>query len=524
MPRPIACSFGFLLFLGIAACQSPPPSDPVTQAANPRGSERQRIAAIERAWAEVRSGKVAAAAIRPETKDIAWSTANPASVRVAAFDALLADPDAASLEETRALVRLRLARERDPAVVAYLARVAQDRDWTDASPALVRALSQPMPGVAALDRPERRALLALHDQSDVRDIAWRVFLDPGPEAAQTPDGVRRARLDAWTVLDQEDADASFRRERLATESLAIQGANPATPDADKSLRPIIDALRAASHDLRVLPGHGDELAWLLDLHASADKLDKAWWQECTSAVAALDPSLSGALHLRHIEPVRWATRHHPAWLSLDRAALLTEIASRLDRRQHHSRRARDHEGLAPRPIDDRFESWRGDLSWGDALSILVVDEALHAPGVAAALLEQAEKDRQDSTTEYGGVLIARQESPTSAPPQSAEASPDYRAVLFVPRPGQREGDQKFIASADMLAQSHRALAHYHFHAQRPRNAEYAGPSGGDLHYATRQGRTCLVFTTVADGTLNADVYHPGGATIDLGELRAAPKR
>lgn len=493
----------------------------MTDAANPRGSERQRIAAIEQAWAEVREGRVAAAAIRPETKDIAWSTTNPASVRLAAFDALLADPDPASLEETRGLVRLRLARETNPIVVAYLAGVAQKRSWTDASPALVRALSQSMPGVEPLDRPERRALLALHPQRDFNDIVWGVFLDPGPEAAQTPDGVRRARLDAWTVLDHNDPNGTFRRERIADRPST---ATSSSADVEKSIRPILDALLAASRDLRVLPGHGDELAWLLDLLASSEKLDKDWWQSATCAVASLDASRTGPLHLRHIEPIRWATHHRAAWLWLDRAALLSEIGSRLDGRDHHTRRARDYEGLAPRPIDDRFESWRDDLSWGDALAILVVDEALRSPGIAAALLEQAEKDREDTTTEYGGVLIAREESATNGSPQAPEASPDFRAVLFVPRPGQRESDQKFIASVDMLAQSHRALAHYHFHAQRPRNAEYAGPSGGDLLYATHQGRACLVFTSVADGTLNADVYQPGGATIDLGEVRVSPKQ
>lgn len=493
----------------------------MTDAANARGSERQRIAAIEQAWSEVREGRVAPAAIRPETKDIAWSTANPASVRLAAFDALLADPDPVSLEETRGLVRLRLARETNPKVVAYLAEVAQKRSWSDASPALIRALSQSMPGVEPLNRPERRALLALHPQRDFNDIVWGVFLDPGAEAAQTPDGVRRARLDAWTVLNQNDPDGTFRRERIAGGSSMVASTSA---DAEKSVRPILDALFAASSNLRVLPGHGDELAWLLDLHASSDKLDKAWWQDATSAVASLDASRTGPLHLRHIEPIRWTTHHRAAWLGLDRAALLSEVGSRLDGRAHHTRRARDYEGLAPRPIDDRFESWRGDLSWGDALAILVVDEALRSPGIATALLEQAEKDRQDATTEYGGVLIARGESTTDAPSQTSQTLTDFRAVLFVPRPGQRESDQKFIASADMLAQSHRALAHFHFHAQRPRNAEYAGPSGGDLLYATHQGRTCLVFTSVADGTLNADVYQPGGATIDLGEVRLSPKR
>jgi hypothetical protein len=71
----------------------------------------------------------------------------------------------------------------------------------------------------------------------------------------------------------------------------------------------------------------------------------------------------------------------------------------------------------------------------------------------------------------------------------------------------------------MLRAGDAALFHYHFHAQRPDNRDYAGPSNGDLVYADRFGRACLVFTTVDEGVLNADYYQPGGARLDLGMLR-----
>ena len=71
----------------------------------------------------------------------------------------------------------------------------------------------------------------------------------------------------------------------------------------------------------------------------------------------------------------------------------------------------------------------------------------------------------------------------------------------------------------MIEQGDRSLAHYHFHAQEPRNSSYAGPSPADLAYAARLGRTCLVFTSVGSDTLNADLYQPDGVVLDLGELR-----
>jgi hypothetical protein len=71
----------------------------------------------------------------------------------------------------------------------------------------------------------------------------------------------------------------------------------------------------------------------------------------------------------------------------------------------------------------------------------------------------------------------------------------------------------------MLTAGATALAHFHFHVQRDDNADYAGPSEGDVGYAQDQGRACVVFTSVRAGVLNADYYQPGGITIDLGEVR-----
>lgn len=106
---------------------------------------------------------------------------------------------------------------------------------------------------------------------------------------------------------------------------------------------------------------------------------------------------------------------------------------------------------------------------------------------------------------------------------AASFGSEATAVLYAPRPGQRMGDERFVASDDMLAASDCAIAHYHFHAQRVRNKEYAGPSGGDLQYAARYGRSCLVLTSVGEGVLGVDYYQPNGVVIDLGEIRAGTR-
>ena len=83
----------------------------------------------------------------------------------------------------------------------------------------------------------------------------------------------------------------------------------------------------------------------------------------------------------------------------------------------------------------------------------------------------------------------------------------------------RESDTSFVASPAMLTDSTTALAHYHFHVQSVRSGRYAGPSDGDMVYAARYGRACLVFTALDEETLGVDLYQPDGVVLDLGEIK-----
>ena len=91
--------------------------------------------------------------------------------------------------------------------------------------------------------------------------------------------------------------------------------------------------------------------------------------------------------------------------------------------------------------------------------------------------------------------------------------------IYSPRPTQRFGDQRFVAPEDMITQGDGAIFHYHMQVQDHNNGDYAGPSRGDVEYAARYGRSCLVFTFVNENTLNADYYQSDGARIDLGVLK-----
>jgi hypothetical protein len=159
---------------------------------------------------------------------------------------------------------------------------------------------------------------------------------------------------------------------------------------------------------------------------------------------------------------------------------------------------------------ETIEFHEGRLVWGDALLVLIAAEAAGDPRVAQAVFAQADSDRGDTSTEYGGAL---------APGDAGR----FSALSFPPRAAQRSGDNRFVASPEMLSGGATALFHYHFHVRSANEREFAGPSDGDLDYAERFGRSCLVFTAIGDDVLGLDYYQPDRAVIDLGEVRRPAK-
>src|SRR5439155_532896 len=127
------------------------------------------------------------------------------------------------------------------------------------------------------------------------------------------------------------------------------------------------------------------------------------------------------------------------------------------------------EGKNPGPVkSELLERRASELSWGDLLAILVIDEAIHQPQVVSALYAQAQADREDKTTEYGGLLAWKRGTPsTPTPTPTATTAPTPNAaehsvvMLYMPRGTQRVSDTKFIASDDMLTTGDLSLAHYH---------------------------------------------------------------
>jgi hypothetical protein len=495
---------GTLLTGGPVGCSgngSSMTGDPLTDIRNPEISVKARIESAQRARLAAESGAADGVETRRVLKDVAWTRRAPTELRLAVLEAIF--DDEAMEADSRSLAAYMLPLEQDEAVVAYIADVATQRDWTDLTPSLVRCLARRTSTLPDEQRPETTALRTLHAQRPLANIVLDVFLSPGVEGeTYGVDWAQLTRADAWDLLARLDSSGRLRA------GLLVSDAYESLTGESAKLR---DDLRACYKDLRTIPLNAAELTWLSRLRDPRRAANEAWWTQATSAVAMVPQENRPGLSLRHIEPIRWAAAHKPQLLTASRDELFSQLQLRLTGRKMHRRseRSRESDPLLQERLKRGEGTGRVTFSWADLLTILVIDDALATDSVRTSLFRQAELDMDDKTTEYGGTLGTA---------DTGESPGDMTARLFAPRPASRIGDERFVASADMLRSSDRALAHYHFHAQRWGNARYAGPSPDDRVYAWRQGRACLVITAIRSGVLAIDYYQPNGLILDLGEI------
>ncbi len=455
-------------------------SDPMADALSPTLANGKRVSAIGASVGMVERGEVERGAWREAMKKIAWSAATYSGVRIAAMDALVLDDEA----DSRSMLGLIVAREPQQAVVDWIATRAMEGGWVEMTGALVRRWSVPSAGREGPERIERRAVEALHPGRPVTEVVFEEFARPAPKGNVLEE---RRRTDAWAVLCRVDEDGSQTRALLAR------------MDGDAGGDAVTGALVLGARELRAVARTGEQLEWLLALR---EPERRAWWDEAAGVIAGLRAEQVEGFELRHASAVVWAKERRSAWLSAGREELLGELRARLAGRTAHQRLADQSEGMWAKR--ESLEHNEAQLVWGDVLLMLIATEAMADAGVVASIGEQVAADRKDTSTEYGGVLAAWGEG--------------FAAQSFPPRPAQRMGDNRFVASAELLAGGRTALLDYHFHARLADEKEYAGPSGGDKEYARVLGRSCLVFTSIRKGLLGVDYYQPNGATVDLGEI------
>lgn len=505
-------------------------ADPLADLRNKECTPEERVAAVDRAWADAQAGTLDIGAVREQFKTSLFLLSSTDDVRLRIVETLLKDEREEGVADTRNVLRLRVPRETSWPIIQRICDEAVKRNWTEMTPALVRSYSRKVSEPPDDQRPERAALLSLNPGKSIEEIVYDVFITNRDTGTATSDSAKylaeRARTDAWDLLGRLDKDGTKRAALLANDARVSTTPGAAVPGDKASPDTMLADLRAAAKDLRAVPLTGQELEWVRTLRSPGNTLNETWWKEATAAVARLNDEQAVGLEVRHAEPVRWASVYRADWLSMSRSQLAGELGQRLRGRMVHERSAEDGDFGTATP--ESIEYWDAKLVWGDFLTLLVIDEALKDPAVIAALLAQSETDRDNTKTEMGGAIEAAivadgsggsgGKSGGSGGSESAKTA-RFEARDYPPQVGSRSSDTKYIASERMIASTPRSLAHYHFHAQKEKNTDYAGPSNGDLEYAATYARNCLVFTSVGRNALGVDYYQRNKVRIDLGEVK-----
>jgi len=477
--------------------------EPLTVLRNPQRPTREREEAADAAWKQAQKSPEDKAAVRATFKEMVWSASLDPALRGKLYKLLASDTDPESIEDTRKLTRLMIPREPSREMELYLCQTAAAKGWTDCIPALIRSYSRPVPLVKDEDRAERIALIKLSGGTPLVEVVFGVFLNPPDEDPDSPaEFAARTRADAYDVLGRLDVSGAYRKRLLEDATL--------TPGDDS----VVSLLRRGVSQLKVIPISGDELRWLERLADPKNARNVAWWSEVQAIVATMPPEKLDGLQIRHLEPVRVASIYHPDLFAKDRSMLLSELKAVIGERKT-VQRSNEAQGTV-KAAKEQVEFWEHGLSWGDLLTIALLDRSVRQKDFVERMFVYVDLDRADTTTEYGGLILTTQNvgdgKATTGDPGKIVA------WLFPPRPGQRPNDTEFVAPEEMILSSDRAIAHFHFHVHRGRNSDVAGPSGADLAYAARSGRDCLVLTSVGTDELNVDYYQPNGVVIDLGTI------
>ncbi|MEX0777733.1 MAG: hypothetical protein WD042_18675 [Phycisphaeraceae bacterium] len=399
-------------------------------------------------------------------ESLLFDPGHPYDLRCFAVDELV------RLDESRfrQQVQQRITDLSDRQTLAYVCRYAVGAAWVGFTGPAIRSLARADEEPDADVRPQCAAIEALHPGQSVEHVVHEALAN-----VQQTYGID-VQVAAWTLVNRWYAPQAV---------VALLVRMP-------QHTPLVINLMACHRDLHALPTNREGVFWLLTLR---DGRHRAFWEAAKARVAGLDPAQARGLELRHMGVL----------LQLDQATLQVG-ADQLRRRAA--------EVLARRTRTAKLEAGRDEqllasLCWADLATLLMLDQAVRQPTVAAALFAQADADFADKSTEHGGVIAARRGS-------AADQAWQIVAMSFPPLT--RRHDMMFLPSPEMIEQLYTSLAHYHFHAHQHDNVEAAGPGRSDLALADRLRANCLVFTFIDRDYLHVSYYQPGGIVIDLGTL------
>jgi hypothetical protein len=404
-----------------------------------------------------------------------WRPGYAVEVREAAVDRL-AEYDPEGLRRT---LRQQLPRMTAWAGLTRLCEIIAERGWIELTPALVSSWARPsVLAPEETDRPEFIALAKLHGAENVPDVVFDLLVTSRRVSQQ---GLRTR---CWELLLRLGDIDRLRALLMETEL-----------PADDAF--MID-LQAGARELGIIPANREEILWLRSLRMPERA---AFWDEAVAAVGQLPERRRDALELRDLAVTVAAARHDPELLTIALDDLYARVESAVRAQRHYSHGSDIGRSSVRRR--ERLHEWKGELTWGDLAAMLIAARALDVPQVVAHLFDYADRDHEDESTEYGGVIALDEKG-------------RFEIIEFLPRV--REHDRRFNAPQAMLDAAYTAIFHFHLHAQRHRNEEYAGPGFGDQNYAENTRANCLVLTFVREDAMNVDFYRHGRVQVDLGVI------
>ena len=327
------------------------------------------------------------------------------------------------------------------------------------------------------DRPEYKALVQMYGDNAIVDLVFYSMLSSNTSWKQG------YRTRCWELLHRLD-----NREKII--DLLLSANIPANDSF------LLD-LKKAMNDLGIVPHRREEILWIRELLQPAYT---SFWKEATLAIAFLEESRRQTLELRDVPMTVSVYRHTPKYLQMCVQTILDEIEKKLESSIHYYE---TKGGGVFSSSTELFRTHKESLTWGDAVAITTALTAMMVPEVREHLFDYALRDHIDETTEYGGVI-------------ALDKKGRFEILEFEPKI--RHHDRRFNAPQDMFDAAYTALFHFHFHAQKIRNGDHAGPGMGDKAYAQNTRANCLVFTYVNEEIMNVDYYRHGNVVIDLGTI------
>lgn len=398
--------------------------------------------------------------------ELLWSDAQPTALRLYALDRLI-EFDGRAFWQT---ARRRILEVDQWEVLRPLIDRAATQQNPALTPMLVRSLARPSQIMSDQDRPELAAIASLNPGQDAGDVIWGVLVTKDP-AVSTAE-----RVDAWVLLN-----------RLNGQAAALDRLRHTT-----STQPLVLDLQAALW-LGRLPDTREGVLWLIQVRGETHR---PFWQAAEARADRLSPEQRRGLELRHLPALLLASDEQ---LHMDTMTLRDKLMQRVN----DPAAVRTHAGIARKLPSERLADHIDELCYADLLTIDQLLDAMGDHALTDSLFHQADADLADTRTEYGGVIAAE----------------SNRLVAIPFMPTIKAHDQKFYASDSLVNRLYTGLLHYHFHAQKHRNAEYAGPGVGDLKFVNNLRTSAVVFTFLNENTLNVDYYQPGDVVIDLGVIR-----